>query len=290
MPLEITEVLSEYGITAEILADEATTKDTIIEAIAKAQKESLLNNEEFINSIPVEKLPKGVIESIKQEAHKNATGIAGKAVREALGVTDEEYNALSDAERKNLNQSTKALIAKKVALLTGNNDVAEFVKKNAELDAELKDLKTKLETEPQRIRQEIETEYQTKAQKQAFENDILNELIVMSTAGELLGTPKANLQNVLLNHVDAYIWKEVGGVKKAFKKDNEAFPVMIGKEQLTITEAIKNGLKKDGLIKEKIEPTPPVPTPFKVDGKASSYAQNDKLKEKLAADEALKGA
>jgi regulator of replication initiation timing len=281
MAIIIEDIANEYGIT---LNEELTTAEAL-EVIESTIKDRLLNNADFIAGIPIEKLPKEHFTAAEIASQKRYQGEAKKAVMESLGLKEEDLVGLTEDQRKNNNQLIKSAIAiykEKFGntppdVIALQNQLTQLAEENEGLKLTINDLPLKLQAE-----------FDTKQQALSFASDV--QLQIEALRDSLHGLPRAHLPNVLNNHVGNYEWRKVDGDYKAFQKDKPDFFVTNPdtKKQLTLAECVKNGLIKDGLIKQTIEPAKPAS--FKMDGGGQpngTYQNNKAMQDALDKEAAL---
>ena len=159
----VEQILTGYGVPEALVKDamegkEGLKPDDIKTALSSHFKNTLLDDEEFITTIPEAKL-KPVIDKHVTTTKTESFGIASKAVTEALGLKKEDIDSIPEEAKKNINQYTKACIAKfRERTGASQNQAEQILLEKAEIEGKLNTL---LESQPA-IEQKFKDEYDVK--------------------------------------------------------------------------------------------------------------------------------
>lgn len=132
--------------------------DTVVEAIRKSVKTVLENDQEFLNAIPEDKLPKDVLKRIESGQYTRFQKELLEAATTQLGLSDKDFEDLTAEEKKSIKKTMVKIAEKHLAkngkvegLQKMQADLAEarqaVEKKDADwqtkLDASVNDITTK---------------------------------------------------------------------------------------------------------------------------------------------------
>lgn len=180
----VEQILKENGVSEELVKNalegkEGFKAEDITSALASHFKTRLLDDEEFITTIPEIKL-KPVIDKHVSSTKTESFGIASKAVTEALGLKKEDVDSIPEEAKKNINQFTKHCITKfREKTGASQNQAEQILLEKADIESKYNAL---LEGQPA-LEEKYKTDYETKF-NQSSKN--LHALVALSKMQEHL--------------------------------------------------------------------------------------------------------
>lgn len=261
----------------EILGIETDIPQDKVDALMQSIKSNLLENEDFIKSIPKEKLPKELTQDYFNQGVAKVFGQTRNTVLKELGMSDSDLAELPEEDRAKIEKIIPFVANKfKSKQPNHNANIAELERKFLEAQNSLTEKEQLLETQKNSTKTEIENALKQQAiDFKAFQNSVKVKENVLGDFGIMF--------NVAYNSIkDKYALVENGSDIEIRKKDNPTFKVtetIDGKETfLTFDKAVELEFKKIGIWKD-AQATPTAGDPQKFPLSFGSDANNSLINE-----------
>lgn len=273
------ELLEKYGIDVEITPE---NKDEIAAQIEAKIIEAKLNDEEFLKTIPLDKLPQ--YELAKKE---QLTAGEMKALMPTKRAIISEFS-LNDEEQKSITadfvKDQKGYIAqvKAIALGRAGNTGADLLKYQqiaADKEKEIEELRLSKETEINSVKLEYEgklNEYTTQL--------YLKDINVRNFTDKLKLNAASLFEVVYPKIVQKYDIKIIDGVENVFQKGKDLKVPKLGKvgEFMSILDILESEYKLLDALKEDTHKTEPIKVPMGGDKKTNDkHIQAEKERERI---------
>jgi hypothetical protein len=273
-------ILEKLGITTEVTADNA---DEILTEIQNKIIDSKMNDEEFLKSIDLEKLPqaKEALKTKLEEGEKKALYPLQRHIKSELGLTDEDIKTIGVDFFK---EPKKFLAeAKKVAFKNiggSSEDLIKLQDQLAEYQKKVEDIQSEKETAINAVK----LEHETKLNEYATER-LIADINVSNFKDKVKLNPTSLFDLIYPKLKSKYDFRIIDGQATPFQKGKDLKVSKDGKigEYMSVVDLLESEYKLMDALKENIEPTKTITVPIG----GNKTTTNKLIQEALAREEAM---
>lgn len=273
-------ILEKLGITTEVTADNA---DEILSEIQNKIIDSKMNDETFLQSIDIEKLPQ-VKEALKtklEEGEKKALYPLQRHIKSELGLTDDDIKTIGIdflKEPKKFLTEAKKLAFKNVS--GSSEDLIKLQDQLAEYQKKVEDITNEKESAINAVK----LEHETKLNEYATERLIAD--INVTNFKDKVKLNTASLFELIYPKLKSkYDFRVIDGQATPFQKGKDLKVSKDGKvgEFMSVVDLLESEYKLMDALKENIEPQKTITVP--VGGNKTTT--NKLIQEAMAREEAM---
>jgi len=273
-------ILEKLGITTEVTADNA---DEILTEIQNKIIDSKMNDEEFLKSIDLEKLPqaKEALKTKLEEGEKKALYPLQRHIKSELGLTDEDIKTIGVDFFK---EPKKFLAeAKKVAFKNiggSSEDLIKLQDQLAEYQKKVEDIQSEKETAINAVK----LEHETKLNEYATER-LIADINVSNFKDKVKLNPTSLFDLIYPKLKSKYDFRIIDGQATPFQKGKDLKVSKDGKigEYMSVVDLLESEYKLMDALKENIEPAKTITVPIG----GNKTTTNKLIQEALAREEAM---
>jgi hypothetical protein len=273
-------ILERLGITTEVTADNA---DEILSEIQNKIIESKMNDETFLQSIDIERLPQ-VKEALKvklEEGEKKALYPLQRHIKSELGLTDEDIKTIGVDFFK---EPKKFLAeAKKVAFKNISGSTEDLIKLQDQLSEYQKKVE-EIQNEKESAIEAVKLEHETKLNEYATERLIAD--INVSNFKDKVKLNTSSLFELIYPKLKSrYDFRIIDGIATPFQKGKDLKVSKDGRvgEFMTVVDLLESEYKLMDALKENID----APRIINVPMGGNKTTTNKLIEEALAREEAM---